>query len=276
MAPRVVECAPCATLILGPLWFLLVIRVAQSGSSTRGEGRVAFTSETVIPGAALRVQLSPQSSKVEAANQGGCKSPQPSRTYRRLVKRRRSFFVGRRRGTGPEHRHNDVAMATFLAWMDFNMAYQRTDNVEGLGTCRLIIQDLLKLDDLLAIEVGEIGMQLDYPDRLFLYLGNELDVCETPIRNASLPGRISLNPFNTRSSSSPAPIPRSASQIPCSRRAEQNSARPPRPVHYPLRLSSRWFIRCCQRVGNKAAMTMRSTPHITPREFACDGPGLKA
>ena len=58
-------------------------------------------------------------------------------------------------------------MATFLARMDFNMAYQRTDDVESLGACHLIIQDLLKLDDLFAIEVGEIGMQLDYPDRLF-------------------------------------------------------------------------------------------------------------
>jgi hypothetical protein len=40
--------------------------------------------------------------------------------------------------------------------MDFNVAYQRTDDVESLGACRLIIQDLLQLDDLPAIEVGEM------------------------------------------------------------------------------------------------------------------------
>jgi hypothetical protein len=69
---------------------------------------------------------------------------------------------------------NDVATTTFLGWMNFNVAYERTDNVESLGACRLIIQDLLQLDDLPAVEVGEIGMKLDYPDRLSLQLVDEL------------------------------------------------------------------------------------------------------
>jgi hypothetical protein len=69
---------------------------------------------------------------------------------------------------------NDVAITTFLPWMDFNVAYKRTDNVESLRACRLVIQDFFQFDDLPTIEVGEVGMELDCPDRLTLQLGDEL------------------------------------------------------------------------------------------------------
>ena len=66
---------------------------------------------------------------------------------------------------------NDVAMTTFLAWMDFDVAYEPTDNVESLRACRLIIQDFFQFDDLPTVEVGEVGMELDCPDRLTLQFG---------------------------------------------------------------------------------------------------------
>ena len=66
---------------------------------------------------------------------------------------------------------NDVAMTTFLAWMDFDVAYERTDNVESLRACRLIIQDFFQFDDLPTVEVGQVGMELDCPDRLTLQFG---------------------------------------------------------------------------------------------------------
>jgi len=66
---------------------------------------------------------------------------------------------------------NDVAMTTFLAWVDFDVAYERTDNVESLRACRLIIQDFFQFDDLPTVEVGEVGMELDGPRRLTLQFG---------------------------------------------------------------------------------------------------------
>src|SRR3977135_540960 len=47
----------------------------------------------------------------QGSNNPGCGPPQPSRTSLRLVRSRRSFFVGRRRGTEPalppQRRRND-------------------------------------------------------------------------------------------------------------------------------------------------------------------------
>jgi hypothetical protein len=56
--------------------------------------------------------------------------------------------------------NNNIAMTTFLAWMDFDVADERTDNVESLRACRLVIQDFFKFDDLPTVEVGEVGMEL--------------------------------------------------------------------------------------------------------------------
>jgi hypothetical protein len=83
-------------------------------------------------------------------------------------------LLGEREELSQRTDDNDIAMTTFLAWMDFNVAYERTDNVDGLRACRFVIQDLLQLDDLPTVEVGEIGMKLDCPDRLILQLGDEL------------------------------------------------------------------------------------------------------
>ena len=55
--------------------------------------------------------------------------------------------------------------------MDFDVAYERTDNVESLRACRLIIQDFFQFDDLPTVEVGQVGMELDCPDRLTLQFG---------------------------------------------------------------------------------------------------------
>jgi len=63
--------------------------------------------------------------------------------------------------------HNDVALTTFLAGMDFNVPYERTDNVDSLRPCRLIIQDLFQLGDLPTVEVREIGMKLVFPGYAF-------------------------------------------------------------------------------------------------------------
>jgi len=63
---------------------------------------------------------------------GGCRPPQPSRTYRRLPRSRRSFLLGEGQDLSQRTYHNDVAATTFLARMDFNVTYERTDNVHGL------------------------------------------------------------------------------------------------------------------------------------------------
>ena len=45
---------------------------------------------------------------------------------------------------------------------------------KACGRVALIFQDLLQLHDLPSVEIGEIGMKLDCPDRLTLHLGDKL------------------------------------------------------------------------------------------------------
>ena len=57
--------------------------------------------------------------------------------------------------------HNDLAVATFLAGVDFNSINERTDVFNSLRASRLIIQHLLQLATFRAVEVREIGMDSD-------------------------------------------------------------------------------------------------------------------
>ena len=84
------------------------------------------------------------------------------------------FLLGEGQDLSQRTYHNDVAATTFLARMDFNVTYERTDNVHGLRARPLIIQDLFQLGDLPAVEIREIGMKIEHPDGLTLRVGNEL------------------------------------------------------------------------------------------------------
>ena len=55
---------------------------------------------------------------------GGCKSPQPSRTYRRLLTSRRRFLLGEGQELSQSTDYNNVAVTTSLRWMNFDMAYE--------------------------------------------------------------------------------------------------------------------------------------------------------
>ena len=71
--------------------------------------------------------------------------------------------------------NNDLALATFLARVDFNSLDKRTDDLNSLRASRFIIQYLLQPDDLSAVEVREIRMDGNLNiDLLSLQVGTDL------------------------------------------------------------------------------------------------------
>jgi hypothetical protein len=71
------------------------------------------------------------------------------------------FLLGKGKDLGQRADNNDLTMTTPLAWIDFDPIHEGTDDLDSLGACRRIVQHLLQPGDLSAVEVGEIGMDLD-------------------------------------------------------------------------------------------------------------------
>ena len=57
--------------------------------------------------------------------------------------------------------NDDLAVATFLARLDFDSLDKRTDDLNSLRASRFIIQYPLQPDDFSAVELREIGMDGD-------------------------------------------------------------------------------------------------------------------
>ena len=71
--------------------------------------------------------------------------------------------------------NDDLAVATFLARMDFNSLDKRADNLNSLWARRFIIQYPLQFDDVSAVEFRKIGMDRDLHIALLgLQVGGDL------------------------------------------------------------------------------------------------------
>lgn len=93
------------------------------------------------------------------------------------------FFAARKRGLSQGTDNNDLAVATFLAGVNFNPINKRADYFNGLRSSLLVIQYPLQSGDLSAVELREIGIDSDLHVALLdLQIGTNLVVAslQTP------------------------------------------------------------------------------------------------